>query len=284
MSETGSRPVEPTSIFVGRLHADTRQEDLSRLFEKHGKIKRCDLKRGGYAFVEFFDSNDARNALVEDGAHLLGESIRVMMAKARMADPGTNGCFRCGSSEHWSKNCPSREEDRGLGLPKWQMAGARGRSRSPPPRSRGGSYSSRRYSRSRSRSPAHRSSRSRRYSRSRSRSPGYRRSSRRDRSRSRSRSPPRRSRRDRSRSRSRSRDRHHRSSRRDRSSSRDRRGRSPSPRRDRDGGRSGSHRDDGEERAPSHSRSPSPAAAVDHMEGVRGRSLSRSPSIERIEG
>ncbi|ORZ37213.1 hypothetical protein BCR44DRAFT_1413336 [Catenaria anguillulae PL171] len=78
---TTNRPIEPSSLFVGRLHAEVRASDLEVLFSKYGRIKRCELKRGGYAFVEFDESDAAREALKEDGTKMHGEAIAVMFAK-----------------------------------------------------------------------------------------------------------------------------------------------------------------------------------------------------------
>ncbi|KNE67289.1 hypothetical protein AMAG_12354 [Allomyces macrogynus ATCC 38327] len=262
------RQLEETSLFIGRLALDTTKHDLERLFSRHGRIRRCEVKRGGYAFVDFFERSDAEHALVENGSEFMGERIAVQFAKARKAEPGSNACFRCGDPNHWSRDCPMRDEDRGMGFarrppPLSYRSGparrrSRSRSRSPYRRS------SRRYSRSRSRSrsPYRRSSRRHSRSRSRSRSrSSYRRSSRRhhSRSRSRSRTPPRRhASRSRSRSRSRSpvsssrRGRDRESSRRHASRSRSR---SRTPPRDRDR----RDRDRDEPRGRSYSRTPSPS-------------------------
>ncbi|GLT84820.1 hypothetical protein SLE2022_030320 [Rubroshorea leprosula] len=49
-------------IFVGNFEYDTRQSELERLFSKHGRIERVDMK-SGFAFVYFEDDRDAEDAI-----------------------------------------------------------------------------------------------------------------------------------------------------------------------------------------------------------------------------
>jgi arginine/serine-rich splicing factor 4/5/6/arginine/serine-rich splicing factor 7 len=60
---------------------DTTRRELEDLFVKYGEIKRCEVKRGGYGFVEFYRRSEAERALSEDGTMLLGERIAVQFAK-----------------------------------------------------------------------------------------------------------------------------------------------------------------------------------------------------------
>ncbi|CAH9089183.1 unnamed protein product [Cuscuta epithymum] len=49
-------------IFVGNFEYETRQSDLERLFSKHGRVDRVDMK-SGFAFVYFEDERDAADAI-----------------------------------------------------------------------------------------------------------------------------------------------------------------------------------------------------------------------------
>ena len=40
-------------LFVGSLSRDTQERDLENVFFKHGKLLRCDLKRGKSLPLEF---------------------------------------------------------------------------------------------------------------------------------------------------------------------------------------------------------------------------------------
>jgi RNA recognition motif-containing protein len=52
-----------TELYVGNLSRDVTQEEIENVFQKHGKIVRCDMKNKGYgpayAFIEFDDERDA---------------------------------------------------------------------------------------------------------------------------------------------------------------------------------------------------------------------------------
>ena len=66
------------------------KEDLNKQFEHYGKIGDIyiprDVKNGGirgFAFVRFYNEDDAREALKEDGKELLGCTMTVAMAEPR---------------------------------------------------------------------------------------------------------------------------------------------------------------------------------------------------------
>ncbi|KAJ1873514.1 hypothetical protein LPJ55_002262 [Coemansia sp. RSA 990] len=73
-----------SQLFVGRLPREVQSEDLEKIFEKFGKLSRCDVKRGvnsSYGFVEFADASHAPDAIAEcNGMTVEGETIVVEMA------------------------------------------------------------------------------------------------------------------------------------------------------------------------------------------------------------
>ena len=50
-------------LFIGNLDRHVTQRDIESIFDKYGKILRCDVKNRGfgavYAFLEFDDERDA---------------------------------------------------------------------------------------------------------------------------------------------------------------------------------------------------------------------------------
>uniref|UniRef100_A0A0N4ZUG0 Serine/arginine-rich splicing factor 1 n=1 Tax=Parastrongyloides trichosuri TaxID=131310 RepID=A0A0N4ZUG0_PARTI len=77
---------EECKIYVGNLPDDFRERDVEDLFYKYGRIRRIEVKarRGGptFAFVEFDDSRDARDAIQgRDGIRVEGGRIRVEIVK-----------------------------------------------------------------------------------------------------------------------------------------------------------------------------------------------------------
>lgn len=75
-------PDENGRVYVGNLPSECDQREIEEEFEKFGKIKRCDVKRGAngssFAFVEFEDPRDAKDAIKEkDGYEFKGSRLRV---------------------------------------------------------------------------------------------------------------------------------------------------------------------------------------------------------------
>lgn len=51
-----------TELYIGNLNRDVTKKDIESVFEKYGRLLRCDLKDKGvqvYAFLEFEDTRDA---------------------------------------------------------------------------------------------------------------------------------------------------------------------------------------------------------------------------------
>ncbi|KAJ2705340.1 hypothetical protein FB645_002510 [Coemansia sp. IMI 203386] len=174
-----------TQLFVGRLPRELRSSELERIFEKYGKLSRCDVKRGAnlcYGFVEYEDINDAEDAMKQcNGLSVQGERIVVEFAKGAARKRDDNTCFRC--NQEGRSRSPDRDRDRSRGRrnrndrresSRSRRHRSRSRSRSASPTRRHGNRSHRsshhaRAARSsrRSRSPSASRSRSRSNSRAR---------------------------------------------------------------------------------------------------------------------
>lgn len=51
-----------TELYIGNLSRDVSKKDIESVFDKYGRLLRCDLKDKGsqvYAFLEFEDGRDA---------------------------------------------------------------------------------------------------------------------------------------------------------------------------------------------------------------------------------
>ncbi|KAJ2675628.1 hypothetical protein IWW42_001050 [Coemansia sp. RSA 1085] len=132
-----------SQLFVGRLPREVQSEDLEKIFEKFGKLSRCDVKRGvnsSYGFVEFADASHAPDAIAEcNGMTVEGETIVVEMA---------TGAARKRNDSHWAKDCSGSGRRNGRG-----RSPRRSRSRDRGYRGRGSrrdDHRGRRSSRSRS--------------------------------------------------------------------------------------------------------------------------------------
>ncbi|CAG0919125.1 unnamed protein product [Notodromas monacha] len=81
-------------VYIGGLHGKTRERDVEKFFHKYGRLREILLKNG-YGFVEFDEKRDAEDACHDlDGKELLGERLRVEMARGGRK----RGTFRGGRS------------------------------------------------------------------------------------------------------------------------------------------------------------------------------------------
>ncbi|KAF8205724.1 hypothetical protein K438DRAFT_1905309 [Mycena galopus ATCC 62051] len=68
-------------LYLGRLSADARSEDVSKLFEGYGNIIDCRVMTG-FGFVEFETSKDAEDAMNQfNGKPFMGQNIVIEFAK-----------------------------------------------------------------------------------------------------------------------------------------------------------------------------------------------------------
>ncbi|XP_076041527.1 RNA-binding protein lark isoform X2 [Oratosquilla oratoria] len=111
-ASTGARKgnQQRTKIFIGNIHKDTKLEELRGLFEVYGSVVEADILTN-YAFVHMDDEAQAQRAIKElDGYELHGLRLRVQESTSRVRQHAGMGnpdmCYRCGSSGHWSKECP----------------------------------------------------------------------------------------------------------------------------------------------------------------------------------
>ncbi|KAL1471217.1 hypothetical protein MTO96_023834 [Rhipicephalus appendiculatus] len=138
-------------LFIGRLPLDTRERDVEQVFERYGRLLRCDVKYGtgmAYAFVDYEDHRDAEDAVkYENGREIRGQSVVVEWArgpsfrpsagKDRMGYQSFDECYRCRRTGHWARDCPELDHERaryygggGGGGRSYRPRGRRSRSRS----------------------------------------------------------------------------------------------------------------------------------------------------------
>eukprot|EP01017_Pseudomicrothorax_dubius_P001919 TRINITY_DN0_c7103_g1_i1.p1 TRINITY_DN0_c7103_g1~~TRINITY_DN0_c7103_g1_i1.p1 ORF type:complete len:183 (+),score=22.24 TRINITY_DN0_c7103_g1_i1:47-595(+) len=179
---------ESKRVNISGFKGSEDENEIRKLFEKHGRIERLSLKEGD-GYVEFSSEQEAKEAAEAlDGTKFNESRINVELEKRKRSpsrekkrEPSSRDkCYCCGDYGHWASKCP-KGDGAGVGSGKCFKCGQRGHiaRRCNSRRGRGRSRSrSRSYSRSSSRSRSSRSSshsRSRRRrSRSRSRSSRHR--------------------------------------------------------------------------------------------------------------
>ncbi|KAI9592963.1 hypothetical protein BDF19DRAFT_387871, partial [Syncephalis fuscata] len=79
------------TLFIGRLSYEATEEDIRRAFDRYGKIvniglvrKKDSQKSQGYAFIEFEDERDMKDAYKDgDGMKLLDRRVVVDVERGR---------------------------------------------------------------------------------------------------------------------------------------------------------------------------------------------------------
>ena len=81
-SRGSSHGVGLPKIFITKLQPFVRQKDIEAEFGKYGRIRKTNLKRG-FAFVEFYEKDDAREAIRKlNNKRLFGQQERIVVEEA----------------------------------------------------------------------------------------------------------------------------------------------------------------------------------------------------------
>ncbi|CCJ31097.1 unnamed protein product [Pneumocystis jirovecii] len=80
-----SRPVSETRVYLGNLPRNIERRDIEKFFYGYGEIAEIKLM-SGFAFVEFKDARDAKDAVQGsevsiDGKKMLGDRINIEFAR-----------------------------------------------------------------------------------------------------------------------------------------------------------------------------------------------------------
>lgn len=137
------KPRGTTKLHVSHISNDCTNQELREKFEEFGPVAECDIVKD-YAFVHMERREDAMEAISAlDNSTFQGKVINVQLSTSRLRTvPGMGditGCYVCGESGHWSKDCRRGQNGSyGAGPMGGGFKGGRGFSGADPGYSRGG--------------------------------------------------------------------------------------------------------------------------------------------------
>ncbi|KAI4896821.1 hypothetical protein NFI96_029279 [Prochilodus magdalenae] len=134
------KPKGTTKLHVSNISSGCTNQELRAKFEEFGRVVECDIVKD-YAFVHMERREDAMEAISAlDNATFQGKVINVQLSTSRLRKvPGMGditGCYVCGESGHWSKDCRRGQNGSYGGGPGYH--GGRGFSEAGPVYGRGG--------------------------------------------------------------------------------------------------------------------------------------------------
>ncbi|XP_072543536.1 RNA-binding protein 4.2 isoform X2 [Salminus brasiliensis] len=124
------KPKGTTKLHVSNISSDCTNQELREKFEEFGPVVECDIVKD-YAFVHMERREDAMESISAlDNSTFQGKVINVQLSTSRLRTvPGMGditGCYVCGESGHWSKDCRRGQNGSYGGGPMGGFHGGRG--------------------------------------------------------------------------------------------------------------------------------------------------------------